>query len=62
MPTVRTTFRPDLETEVSDAEHLDLTRQGVIAEAPSAAAAPTAEPDPGPAHTKATPVAATKEG
>lgn len=62
MPTVRTTFRPDLETEVSPGEYLDLTRQGVIVEAPSAPTTPIADPAPGPADKKAAPAAATKEG
>lgn len=32
MPTVRTTMRPDDELEVSEAEYLDLRRQGLLIE------------------------------
>ncbi|MDQ0758695.1 hypothetical protein [Streptomyces canus] len=56
MPTVRTTFRPDLEFEVDDAEYLDLQRQGLLVEGdadqdvPPGTAAPAApEPAPQPA-------------
>lgn len=37
--TVRTTFRPDVELEVDDAEYLDLQRQGLLVtdEAPAKA-------------------------
>jgi hypothetical protein len=44
MTTVRTTFRPDLEVEVSPAEYLDLQRQGLLAEAPSSPASTVTEP------------------
>lgn len=30
MPTIRTTMRPDDEIEVSEAEYLDLARQGLL--------------------------------
>lgn len=30
---VRTTFQPDVELEVDDAEYLDLQRQGLLVEA-----------------------------
>lgn len=60
MPTVRTTLRPDLEIEVDQADYTDLSRQGLLV---VEAAAPSAEPSPGPAITKkAAPSAATKEG
>lgn len=35
MPTIRTTMQPDVEVEVSDAELLDLERQGLLVAAPS---------------------------
>ncbi|GAA0705371.1 hypothetical protein GCM10010193_70550 [Kitasatospora atroaurantiaca] len=44
MTAVRTTIRPDLEVEVSPAEHLDLQRQGLLVEDPSASAGITPEP------------------
>lgn len=43
MPTVRTTMQPHVTVEVSDAELLDLKRQGLLIEAqtdPTPAAAP----------------------
>lgn len=36
MPTVRTTFQPDKPIEVGDVEYLDLKRQGLLLEDPSA--------------------------
>lgn len=39
---VRTTFRPDVEIEVGDAEYADLAAQGLIA--PNAKAEPVAAP------------------
>lgn len=45
MPTVRTTIQPHVELEVSDAEYLDLKRQGLLIEDPAPAApAPAAAP------------------
>ena len=45
MPIIRTTMQPDVDLEVSDAELLDLTRQGLVAETrptpPAAAPAKT---------------------
>lgn len=61
MPTIRTTLRPDLELEVSPAEHLDLQRQGLIAEAPSASH-PDAVPATDTAPTKTVTAAEPKEG
>ncbi|MDX3230630.1 hypothetical protein [Streptomyces sp. ME19-01-6] len=49
MPTVRTTIQPHLEVEVSDAEYLDLERQGLLVASPSPstpAAAPAKTPTP----------------
>lgn len=43
MPTVRTTMQPHVTLEVSDAEYLDLKRQGVLIE-DEPAAAPAAAP------------------
>jgi hypothetical protein len=57
MPTVRTTMRPDQEIEVSDAEALDLSRQGLLVQE---TAPPTPAPGPAPAM-KAAPSAATKK-
>lgn len=62
MPAVRTTMRPDIEIEVGDAEHLDLRRQGLIAETQPATPEPASQP-----AAKKTPAAApapgtTKEG
>jgi hypothetical protein len=46
LPTVRTTIQPDVDVEVSDAEYVDLQRQGLLVEAPTAtpAAAPAKTP------------------
>lgn len=58
MPTVRTTMRPGQEIEVSDAEALDLQRQGLLVDATEP---PT--PAPGPAAAKKpAATATTKEG
>lgn len=57
MPTVRTTMRPDQEIEVSDAEALDLSRQGLLVEEPTP---PTPTPGPAPAM-KAAPSVTKKE-
>jgi hypothetical protein len=57
MPTVRTTMRPDQEIEVGDAEYVDLSRQGLLAEDPE----PPAAPAPTPKKT-AISAATTKEG
>lgn len=54
--TVRTTLRPDMQIEVGDAEHLDLQRDGLLAEDPTPDA-----PAPAPKKT-ATPATTTKEG
>lgn len=43
MPTVRTTIQPHVALEVSDAEHLDLKRQGLLIE-DEPSAAPAAAP------------------
>jgi hypothetical protein len=59
MPTVRTTMRPDQEIEVSDAEALDLSRQGLLVEAPTP---PAPTPGPAPAMKAAPPAATKKEG
>lgn len=48
MPTVRTTIQPHVELEVSDAEYLDLKRQGLLIEE-TAAATPAAAPAKTPA-------------
>lgn len=42
MPTVRTTFRPDLPIEVDDIEYRQLAREGLLVDtpAPEAPAAP----------------------
>ena len=51
MPTVRTTIQPHVDLEVSDAEYLDLQRNGLLLdEAP--AAAPAAAPAKTPAVAK----------
>jgi hypothetical protein len=44
MTVVRTTFRPDVEVEVSPAEYLDLHAQGLLVEEPSASPSPVTEP------------------
>lgn len=49
MPTVRTTLRPDEETEVGDAEYLDLKRLGLLAETDEP---PTPTPPAAPATKK----------
>ncbi|MFI5687902.1 hypothetical protein [Streptomyces sp. NPDC051636] len=36
MPTIRTTMRPDQAIDVDDAEYLDLQRQGLLVEEPTA--------------------------
>lgn len=50
MPLVRTTFEPDKEVFVSDAEYLDLLRQGLIYSGPPL-------PTPTPADLKSRPTA-----
>ncbi|MDX2550119.1 hypothetical protein [Streptomyces stelliscabiei] len=49
MPTVRTTMQPDREIEVTDADYLDLKRQGLLIddtpETPAPATAPPAPPE-----------------
>lgn len=63
MPTVRTTFRPDLEVEVDDAEYLDLQRQGLLVEedanqdVPLATAAPAPPVNPTAVDKKTSPTA-----
>lgn len=42
--TVRTTMRPWEEIEVSDADYLDMSRQGLIHTPPAPAAAPKKSP------------------
>lgn len=49
MRTVRTTIQPHVDVEVSDAEYLDLERQGLLVQRPSdstPAAAPAKTPTP----------------
>ena len=61
MPTIRTTMQPDRELDVSDAEYLDLQRQGLLVEedatetVPPATAAPAMPSDPEPAQAQAAP-------
>lgn len=43
MPTVRTTMQPHLDIEVTDAEYVDLERQGLLVQRPSDSA-PAAAP------------------
>jgi len=55
MPTIRTTMRPDLEVEVSDADYTDLKRQGLLLEdtdQPPVATAATTKKAAQPAVTK----------
>jgi hypothetical protein len=53
MPTVRTTIQPHVDLEVSDAEYLDLKRQGLLIEDPvPAVSAPAAAPAKTPAAAK----------
>ncbi|MGY0062845.1 hypothetical protein ACWY4P_40970 [Streptomyces sp. LZ34] len=54
MPTVRTTMQPHLNIEVSDAELLDLERQGLLVDSPPA-------PTPAAAPAKIQPAAKAKE-
>lgn len=58
MPTIRTSMQPWRDVEVSDAEHLDLQRQGLIHsdESTAPAAAPKKPPAP------SAPGGTTKEG
>jgi hypothetical protein len=55
---VRTTFRPDLEIEVGDADYIDLQRQGLLVEedagenVPPATAAPATPKKPSAAGSK----------
>ena len=51
MPTVRTTIQPHVALEVSDAEYLDLKRQGLLVE-DVPAAVPAAAPAKIPAAVK----------
>ncbi|MDH6448178.1 hypothetical protein M2155_000586 [Streptomyces sp. SAI-119] len=44
MPTVRTTFRPDLQVEVDDTEYAQLKAQGLLVEDEPATEEPTAAP------------------
>lgn len=46
-------MQPDVEVEVSDAELLDLERQGLLVKAPSATSAPAAAPAKTPPAAKA---------
>lgn len=67
MPTIRTTMQPDRELDVSDAEYLDLQRQGLLVEedaqetVPPATAAPANPGDPEPAQQTSTAPSTTKK-
>ncbi|MGW0837552.1 hypothetical protein [Streptomyces prunicolor] len=46
MPTVRTTFRPDLEVEVGDVEYAQLKTQGLLVDEPASDSVPPATAAP----------------
>lgn len=52
MPTVRTTIQPHVDLDVSDAEYVDLQRQGLLVETPAPAPTPAAAPAKNPATAK----------
>lgn len=62
MPTVRTTMQPDREIEITDADYLDMQRQGILladvvhtsAPASAAPAVPTKKTTAGAAGSKET--------